>query len=164
MDGDVLQPKLNGGKAELLSHRLSDSDSECRAYDRSSQLSSISSQPSSAELQRPCTVFTAASPDSPDGSYQLDSPYASTTGPALSSSSSISPAEVNERAEQADEGSQGTGGLKAESELLDPWDVPFESSLPVRPAAQTPDPVHFLQDFLKELGTSVESHRACAGR
>ena len=130
MDSDLQQPKLTG-RAELLSHRLSDSDSECPAAMWSSQLSPISSQPSLAELQRSCTALRAASLDSPAGSYQPDSPDTCTTGPGSANISSISPAEVNEMAEQADEGSQGTGSLKAESELLDPWDAPFESSLPI---------------------------------
>lgn len=139
MDSNVLQRNLTTGKAELLSHKLSDSDSEGQGDLWNSQLSPISSQPSLPELQTSCTVLTAASLDSPVGSYQPDrpgSPDASTIGPGSSDSSSAVPAEVNEMADHADEGSQGTSSLKAESELLDPWDVPFETSLPVSRCCQ----------------------------
>ena len=146
MDSNVLQPRLTGDKAELLSHRLSDSDSESHSRNWMSQLSPISSQPSLAELRRSPTVLTAASLNSPDGSYgsrpclaiqnsyqdRLCSQEASTIGPGASfSSSNVILAEINEVADQDSEGSLGSGSLKAESELLDPWESPFESSLPI---------------------------------
>lgn len=53
-------------------------------------------------------------------------------GPGASfSSSNVILAEINEVADQDSEGPLGSGSLKAESELLDPWESPFESSLPV---------------------------------
>lgn len=133
MDSDELQPRLPGDK-ELCSHRLSDSESECQSNVWNSQLSPISSQPSLAELQRPLSDLIAASLDSPDGNCQDQacSPDASTISLAAPASiGSAAWAEVRELADQDHEGSHGTGSLKAESELLDPWDAPFDSSLPV---------------------------------
>ena len=135
MDSDELQPRLIGEK-ELCSHRLSDSASEWQSSVWNSQLSPISSQPSLAELQRPLSDLTAASLDSPDGHCQNQgcacSPSASTISPGASASiGSAACAETTEMADQDNEGSHGTGSLKAESELLEPWSAPFGSSLPV---------------------------------
>ena len=135
MDSDELQPRLLGDK-ELCSHRLSDSESECQSNVWNTQLSPISSQPSLTQLQRPPSDLTAASLDSPDFNCQDQdqaySPHASYTSPAASASTgSAAWAEVSEQVDEDHEGSHGTGSLKAESELLDPWDAPFDSSLPV---------------------------------
>ena len=145
MDSDELQPRLTGDE-ELCSHKLSDSESECQSNIWNSQLSPISSQPSLVELQRPQPSFaelqrppsdlTAASLGSLDGNCQeqgqAGSKDASTISPgAPASIGSTAWAEITEMADQDDEGSHGTGSLKAESELLDPWDAPFESSSPV---------------------------------
>ena len=135
MDSDGLQSRLTGDKV-LCSHRLSDSESDCQSSVWNSELSPISSQQSLAELQRPPSDLTAASLDSPFGNcqhqHQACSPDASNTTPAApASTGSAAWAEVSELADQDNEGSNGTGSLKADSELLDPWDAPFDSSLPV---------------------------------
>lgn len=130
-----MQPRLTGDR-ELLSHRLSDSESDPQSDTWNSQLSPISSQPSLAELHRSPSDLIAASLDSPNGSC-LDqdhacSPNASNIGPTASASSGSAVwADINNTADQDSEGSHDTGSLKAESELLDPWDAPFDSSLPV---------------------------------
>lgn len=135
MDSDDLLSRLTGDKV-LCSHRLPDSESECQSNVWNSQLSPISSQPSLAELQRPPSDLAAASLGSPDSNcqdqHQARSWETSITSVAASASiGSAAWAEVSELAEQINEGSHGTGSLKAESELLDPWDAPFDSSLPV---------------------------------
>ena len=136
MQSGGLQPRTTGDR-ELLSHRLSDSESEHPSDTWISQLSPISSQPSLAELHSSPSDLIAASLDSPDGSCQDQdhacSPNASTISPAASASSGSAVwADINHQTTGHDsEGSHDTGSLKAESELLDPWDAPFDSSLPV---------------------------------
>ena len=133
MDSGVVHVSVTSDKAELLSHRLSDSESESQSDALNPQLSSISSQSSLAELKKSSHSSRAESYDSPGICIQnfCCSPDASTIGPAASScSSSLDNAETPQIAQQISEGSEGAGSLKADSELLDPWDAPFAASLP----------------------------------
>ena len=198
MDLQETQNRRASDKAELISHRLSDSSSASHGDAWRSQLSSISSQPTLAELSKSFDVEQAAGLEDQDmsefgGSYQdrLCSLSASTSGPAASIGGGSSNSNIALSPAQHTAASEGNHSLKAESELLDPWSTPFEATLPITrfckpqtkstlsflnpacfftlkllncgPAAESPNPACFLQDFLDELGTSVEPQKAPAG-
>lgn len=116
---------------ELYSHRLSDSDSGLISDLLHSQLSSISSQPSVAELSRPGSR-QALHADRHD-STQLEEPgvqfpIVASTGPALSSGSTdIGAYDIPQVMDQDGDKQEleDASSLKADSILLDPWAEPF---------------------------------------
>ena len=112
---------------ELYSHRLSDSDSGLISDLLYSQLSSISSQPSVAELSRPGSR-QALQADRLDSTQleepDVQSPIVATTGPALSSgSSNIGEYDIPQVVDQDGDKQEleDASSLKADSILLDPW-------------------------------------------
>ena len=120
-----------GNQNELTSHRLSDSsqESQSQAY---SHLSSISSQPSSVELRRLASFMETATHDDeePEQRNQLEADVSADGISLPSSGSSFVLADIPKTADEKDDGSEASKSLKAESELIDQWAAPFDSSLP----------------------------------
>ena len=127
MDEDRSQMHITSDKVDLHSHRLPESNSELLSDFVYSQLSSISSQPSLAELSRPSSSLQQAQEAGAQSTESLLD--ASNIGPGSFSSGSISLQDIpmvdNEEAEENDP----EAALSAESVLLGPWDEPFQPSL-----------------------------------
>lgn len=124
-------------EARLRSHRLSDSSSDLSSDAVYSQLSSISSQPSSvpfsklAEAPQLVAKEPAQSHHGVHTQQEADPAHASTVGSRTSSGngSSIDMYDIPQAANTFEEnqGADESDSLAAESTLLDAWTVPFGS-------------------------------------